>query len=156
MNTNEIRFYLHNYEKLKDDIRALSDSLREYRLMDGVKPKIITDMPICHSGESTIETVIISRLDYIIKLEGEIDGKMRVLNAINGVYFYLKEPARTILEMRYFITPLINDVRRPKYNWKEIADEVNYSEDWCKEIDCKIVLQILNKMHEKTHVIPTV
>jgi hypothetical protein len=148
MTTNEIRFYLHSYDKFKSEIQALSGSLREYRLMDGVKAKIITNMPICHSGESVVESIIFNRFDYVISLENEIDSKMRLLNAINSVYFYLKEPARTIIEMRYFISPMINDVRRPKYNWREIAAEIDKSEDYCKEIDCKVIRKIQNKLFD--------
>jgi hypothetical protein len=144
MNTNEIRFYLHNYEKLKKEISALSDSLKEYRLMDGVKPRVITDMP--RGNAATLEDAILNRLEYISGLETEIDGKMRILNAINGVYFYLKEPARTIIEMRYFLLRNPNDVRRQKYNWQEIAAEVNYSEQSCRRVDQKVVLKIMNKL----------
>ena len=146
MTTNEIRFYLHNYDKLKSEIQALSESLKEYRLMDGVKPKIITDMPICHTGESIVESLIVKRLDYVSGLEAEIDSKMRVLNAINAVYFYLKEPIRTIIEMRYFLLRNPDDVRRQKYNWQEIAEEVHYSEQSCRRIDQKVVTQILSKL----------
>jgi DNA-directed RNA polymerase specialized sigma subunit len=146
MNTNEIRFYLHNYEKLKNEIQALSDSLKEYRLMDGIKAKIITNMPICHSGESMVESIVVNRLDYVTGLEDEIDSKMRILNAINGVYFYLKEPARTIIEMRYFLQRKSEDVRKIKYNWQEIADEVNYTEIYCKKIDGRVILKIQNKL----------
>jgi len=114
--------------------------------MDGVKAKIITDMPICHSGESVVESIIFNRFDYVVSLEDEIDNKMRLMNAINSVYFYLKEPARTIIEMRYFISPMVNDVRKPKYTWREISVEVDKSEDYCKEIDCRVVRKIQNKL----------
>lgn len=146
MTTNEIRFYLHSYDKLKSEIQALSDSLREYRLMDGVKAKVITDMPMCHSGVSVVESVVDKRIEYISDLETEIDSKMRILNAINSVYFYLKDPARSIIEMRYFITPMVNDVRRPKYNWEHIANEVGRTENHCKKIDCRVVRQIQEKI----------
>lgn len=146
MNTNEIRFYLHSYDKLKDEIQSLSDSLKEYRLMDGVKPKIITDMPIYHSETSIVESVIINRLDYISELETKIDSKMRVLNAINTVYFYLKEPTRTIIEMRYFLLRNPKDIRRQKYNWQEIAAEVNYTEIYCKKIDGRVISRIQLKL----------
>jgi hypothetical protein len=146
MNTNEIRFYLHNYNKLKNEIQALSDSLKEYRLMDGMKASIITDMPICHSGASAVESLVDKRLEYVSELEAEIDSKMRILNAINAVYFYLKEPARTIIEMRYFLLRNPNDIRRQKYNWQEIAAETNYTEVYCKKIDGKVILNIQLKL----------
>jgi len=148
MNTNEIRFHLHSYDKLKDEIQALSDSLKEYRLMDGMKPKVITDMPICHSGTSTVESLVVNRVDYVADLENKIDGKMRIVNAINSVYFYLKEPARTIIEMRYFISPMINDVRKPKYSWASISIEVDLNEEYCKQIDCKVIRKIQTKLLE--------
>jgi len=148
MNTNEIRFYLHNYEKLKKEIQALSDSLREYRLMDGIRPKVINGMPISHSENSIVETVVINRFDYIKDLENEIDGKMRILNAINAVYFYLKEPARSIIEMRYFLLRNPDDIREQKYNWQDIADEVNYSEQHCKNIDCEVIRRIQIRMYK--------
>ena len=149
MNTNEIRFYLHNYEKLKSEIQVLSDSLKEYRLMDGVKSQQITDMPICHSGTSVIESIVVNRFDYIKDLEEEIDSKMRVLNAINAVYFYLKEPARSIIEMRYFLYKNPGDVRHEKYNWQEIAEHMGYSENHCMKIDWKVINKIQYKMLNK-------
>lgn len=144
MNANEIRFYLHNYENLKKEVKHLQESLDLYRRMDisGIKAQVITDMPICHSNTSKTEQMATTRFDYISDLENEIDSKLRLLNAINGVYFYLQEPARSIIEMRYFISPVEKDIRKPKYNWVQIAMEVCYSEDYCKEIDCKIVRTI--------------
>lgn len=148
---------MHNYDRLKQEIRNLKESLEEYRKMNisGLKAQVITDMPICRSGESKTESMAITRVDYIKSLEDEIDSKMRIVRAIESVYFYLHEPHRSIIEMRYFIMPNPQDIRQRKYNWIEIAAEVNYSEDWCKEIDCKIILQIMNKLHEITHILPT-
>lgn len=142
MNTNTIRWHLHNYDKIKKDIQDISDMLKEYRLMDGVRSKIITDVPTCRSEASIVETLAENRMDYTKEQEAILDGKLRMIRAINSVYFYLTEPSRTILEMRYFITPMKNDVRRPKYNWVQIATEVMYSENYCKEIDCKTVRKI--------------
>ena len=145
-NTNEVRFYLHNYDKLKNEIKALSDSLKEYRLMDGVGAQILTGMPTAHNNASVIESTVAGREEYVRNLENEIDSKMRILNAINSVYFYLKEPARTIIEMRYFLLRNPNDIRSIKYNWKEIAEEVQYSEDYCKEIDGRVIRRIQDKL----------
>jgi hypothetical protein len=114
--------------------------------MDGVKPKVITGMPICHSETSVVESLVANRMDYVTGLEKKIDGKMRILNAINSVYFYLKEPARTIIEMRYFLLRNPNDIRRQKYNWQEIADEIGYTEIYCKKIDGKVIFNIQLKL----------
>lgn len=154
MNANEIRWNLHNYDKLKDEIKALKGDIATYRLMDGVRPKIITDMPTIHSTESAIEKII-DRLDYVESLKNELDQNIRLLRAINSIYFRLEEPKRTIIEMRYFITPMKDDVRQRKYNWAEIAEEVGYTEQYCREIDCKIILQISNKILEYGYKEPT-
>jgi hypothetical protein len=95
-------------------------------------------MPICHSNTSKTELMASTRVDYIQDLENEIDSKMRLLNAINSVYFYLQEPKRSIFEMRYLIVP----IGKPKAGWKQISEEVNMAEDYCRKIDCRIVLDI--------------
>jgi hypothetical protein len=148
LTTNEIRFYLHGYDNLKREIKNLREALEEYRKMDisGIRATAITDEPRAHNNMSRTEQMAITRLEYIKGLENELDSKTRLLTAINSVYFYLKEPARTIIEMRYFITPMINDVRRPKYSWFEISCEVDKSEDYCKEIDCKVISKIQEKL----------
>jgi hypothetical protein len=148
MNTNEIRWRLHNYYTDSKKIEQLKLDLKEYRLRDGVKAQMLSDMP---KGDGiSSEDRLISRIDYIRDLESELDSLMRVKRAIDSIYLYLKDPQLSIIEMRYFITPEINDIRQRKYNWKEIADEVKYSEDYCKEIDGKVVFQIQNKIHEIT------
>jgi hypothetical protein len=154
LNTNGVRWKLHNYYTDEKLIEQLKEDLKEYRLMDGIKAQIITDMPTSHSNTSIVERIG-DKIDYIRSMENDLDGLMRVKRAIDYVYMYLKEPARSIIEMRYFITPQPQDIRQRKYNWAEIATEVNYSEDYCKEIDCKVILQIQTKIHEITHVLPT-
>lgn len=113
--------------------------------MDGVRAQTITDMPTSHNTVSVIEDIVCNRDEYVTKLEAEIDSKMRVLNAINSVYFYLKEPARSVIELRYFVVSNPRDIRRKKYNWQEIAEKLNYSEFRVKQIDCQIIRQILYK-----------
>ncbi len=158
MNCNEIRFYLHNYDRLKKEIENLKESLTEYRKMNisGMKAQVITDMPTTHNNVSQTELMALTRIDYIRDLENEIDSKMRLVRAIESVYFYLQEPARTIFEMRYFISPKPADIRKPNYNWLQIAMEVKYSEDYCKEIDGKVVRKIqerfLKNIPQSTHV----
>lgn len=154
MNANTVRWKLHNYYADLKRIEQLKNDLREYRLMDGVGAQVITDMPTCHSNASVVERIC-ERLDYIRELENELDDYMRVKRAIDSVYMYLQEPARTIIEMRYFIMPCPEDVRQRKYSWQEIAKEVKYSEAYCKEIDSKVVLQILNKLVELSYKVPT-
>lgn len=146
MNTNEIRFYLHNYDNLKKKVKNLKETLDEYRQMTGLKARVITDTPAPATYESKLEQTVITRMKYMKDLEAEIDSKMRLLNAINSVYFYLKEPDRSIFEMRYFITPMEGDVRKPKYNWLAISQEVGKSEAHCKNIDCVIVKKIQTKL----------
>jgi hypothetical protein len=147
MNTNEIRFYLHNYDNLKREVKHLQESLDQYRRMDisGIKAQVITDMPLTHSNTSKTENMALTRVDYIADLEEEIDSKMRLIRAVNSVYFYLEEPKLTIFEMRYFITPMENDIRKPKYSWKVIADEVGQTEETCRQIDCRIIRTIQQK-----------
>jgi len=147
MNNNEIRFYLHNYDNLKREIKHLQKALEEYRKMNisGIKAQVITGMPLTHSNTSKTESMALTRIDYIQELEDEIDSKMRLIRAVDAVYFYLKEPKRTIFEMRYFITPMENDIRKPKYSWKVIADEVEQTEEQCRQIDCRTIRGILEK-----------
>lgn len=164
MNNNEIRWKLHNYYTDIKIMEQLKSDLKEYRLMDGIKAQVITDMPVCYSSSSKIESVLekeythkgdkLELMEYIKALEEELDGMMKMKRAIDSVYLYLQEPKRTIIEMRYFLLSNPADVRQRKYNWLQIAEEVNYSEDYCKEIDCKVILQIQNKIRGISHFLP--
>lgn len=142
MNANEIRFYLHNFDNLKKEIIHLQEALKVYTDMDGIKAQIITDMPMQHSTTSKTESVALTRLEYIDDLKNEIDSKLRLVRATESVYFYLNELKTTIFEMRYFITPMKNDIRKPKYSWHEISKEVVQTEETCRQIDCRIIRQI--------------
>jgi DNA-directed RNA polymerase sigma subunit (sigma70/sigma32) len=149
MNTNEIRFYLHSYDNLKKEIQHLQTQLEEYRKMNisGIKAQIITDMPIYHTNNtSKVELLALTRLEYIGDLENEMDSKMRLLRAINSVYFYLKKPKRIIVEMRYFI----QEQGKRKPSWKEIADKVGETEEKCRQIDCRIIRAIQIRYLENT------
>lgn len=122
MDCNTIRRYMHSYDNLEKEIKHLKESLDEYRKMNisGLGAQVLSDMPKAHKNTSLTEQMAIDRTDYIQLLEEDIDSKMRLYNAINSVYFYLSEPARTIIEMRYFIIPQ----GKQKASWKEIAIEV--------------------------------
>jgi len=143
-------------------MEQLKSDLKEYRLMDGVKAQVLSKTPICHNGTSSkVEAVLekeythegdrLELMDYVRALEEKLDSMMRVKRAIDSVYLYLQEPKRTIIEMRYFLLRNTDDIRQSKYNWAEIAAEVSYNEDYCKQIDSKVVLQIQNKLYEITH-----
>lgn len=144
MNANEIRYYMHSYDNLGKEIGHLKTALEVYRGMNisGIKAQVITDEPLTHSNTSKTEQMALERLEYMQSLEEDIDSKIRLFNAINSIYFYLTEPDRSIIEMRYFIIPQ----GRPKYSWKEIAYEVNESEDNCKMKDSRIIRKIQNKL----------
>lgn len=156
MDALTVRWHLHNYHSNKDMIIRLKSELVEYRLMDGVKAQIITGMPISYSPQSKIELVLTTEydykgnmyelFDYIKQLEAELDKLMRIDLAITKIYATLKEPARSIIEMRYFIKPQTQDVRQRKYNWQEIANEVERTELNCRKIDCRVVRQIQVKI----------
>lgn len=150
MRPNEIRFYLHSYDNLQKEIAHLNYQLKTCREM-GVSSlcnekymrhplaaQVLSDMPIYHDNSSKTENLALKRLEYIVDLENEIDSKMRLLRAINSVYFYLQEPARSIIELRYMRIPQ----GRPKPSWKEIAGEVNETEENCKVIDTRTIRKI--------------
>jgi len=148
MNTNTIRYYLHDYENLKKEVKNLQEALDTYKKMNisGLKATVITDEPKTHNNVSKTEIMALTRIEYIADLENKLDEKMRLLIAINSVYYYLREPARSIIEMRYFISPMKNDIRRPKYNWCEISIEVDLNEDYCRALDCNIIKKIQEKL----------
>ena len=157
MNNNEIRWKLHNYYTDIKIMEQLKSDLKEYRLMDGIKAQIISDMPICHSGTSSkIESVLekdyihkgdkLELMEYVKALEDQLDSMMRLKRAIDSVYLYLKEPVRTIIEMRYFLLSNPQDVRQRKYSWMEISIEVDRNEDYCRALDCRVIRQIQNKI----------
>jgi hypothetical protein len=78
-------------------------------------------------------------MEYIAKLDLELNRLTSINREIESVFTHLKEPIRSIIEMRYFITPQPNDVRQRKYNWAEIAVEVGKTECNCWKIDERII-----------------
>jgi len=145
MTTNEIRSYLHHFDNLQLEVKNLQESLRVYKEMDedGVKAQVITDMPICHSGPSKVEELACRRVEEAEKIKVKIDKGLRLINAVNSVYFYMQEPKRSIFEMRYFITP----IGQPKLSWYQISREVIEPVENCRQIDTRILSQIQSKLN---------
>jgi hypothetical protein len=149
MSSNEVRWNLYNFYVNKLKIGKLKSELEEYRLFDGVKAQVISKTPICRTGESKQESVLFSEyrykgeclnlMEYIAKLDLELNRLTSINREIESVFTHLKEPIRSIIEMRYFITPQPNDVRQRKYNWAEIAVEVGKTECNCWKIDERII-----------------
>jgi DNA-directed RNA polymerase specialized sigma subunit len=134
----EIRFNLYCFDNLKIEIENLKQQLEEYRKMDfsSMKAQVITDMPICHTGASKTENMALERIDYIEKLEHEIDNKMRLYRSIDSVILFLKHNYMAILNNRYF----------DGMEWKVIAINNNISHTRCREIDRTIVSLIQAKL----------
>lgn len=149
MRLNEIRYYMHGYQFLDKEIQHLKESLEEYRKMNisGIGAQKLSDMPIHHENRSRVEDIAIERVMNITDLEEELDAKLRLRKAIESVYFYLHEPQRSIIEMRYFIIPQ----GKRKANWQEIAEEVSLSEIGCKKLDGKIVREIQLRLMESQY-----
>jgi len=111
--------------------------------ISGLKAQQISDMPHgSKDNESITERMAVTRLDYISDLENELDSKMRLLMAIDSVILYLNPVEKEIIRLRYLEIP----IGKPKANWSQIAQALNYSEDYCKEVDCRIIREIQEKL----------
>ena len=148
MSLNEIRLYLYHFENLKKDIDSLQAELDIHNKNDAstIKAQMITDMPIGRNapdqkGEiwnSQTEKAAIKRAEYTLSLTDDIESKLKIIRAVQSIYFYLKEPKRSIFEMRYFI--------KEEPPWKIISKEVNETEGNCKRIDGRIIKTIQKKL----------
>lgn len=147
MNANTIRLYLHSFGNLKIEIEHLKEALEEYRKMDAsaIKAQVITDMPVCHTGESQTENKALKRLEYVQDLEDEIDSKMRLVRAVESVMLYLKGKEKDIMYYRYDY----KEYNKPKLSWYEVSLKVRLAEGWCREMDCKIVHNIYANLLDK-------
>lgn len=147
MNANTIRFYLHSFDNLKIEIEHLKEALQEYRKMDAsaIKAQVITDMPICHAGNSQTEDKALQRVEYIQNLEDEIDSKMRLVRAVESVMFYLRQSEATVMYYRYEY----KEPDKPKLSWAEVAIKANYDEQCCKNLDRKIIHNIYANLLDK-------
>ena len=146
MNSHEIRWNLNNYWQNKDKIKQLTDEIEELITNDGVGCQHLTDMPVGSRKHGSVVDKLVDKVDYIRGLESELERLVRVNNAITQIYATLNEINITILELRYFLTSEPMDVRQRKYNWNQIAELLNYSEDGVRKMDQKIVLKIQNKL----------
>jgi DNA-directed RNA polymerase sigma subunit (sigma70/sigma32) len=145
MDASKVRQELYNYFANKEIIKNMAWQLDEYRKMDNLKANVITDMP---TGTSNSSYIIENRIEYIRLMQIDYDEMMRIDRCIESVISLLRGNWQTIIEMRYFITPIINDVRQRHYTWAEIANEIKYNEDYCREIDRRIIQKIQNKIHQ--------
>lgn len=149
MKTNEIRYWLHNFEGLKDEIIEIEECLRQYRVMEietFIVP-VLDDMPKGKGKTSSpVENAAISRLTQIERMENRLFYLRTILAAINLVIKAYTDDSNEwrILKMRYFDSK--------KMQWMEIADELGYSEQNVKKIDGILTNKIMSLFFRKIKV----
>jgi hypothetical protein len=142
MKANEIRYHLHNFEQLKDEIVELTENLREYRDMeiDAFRVPVNDGMPKHFTQSSQVETVAIPRLAYIEKQENRLFYLKSILAAINHVIkqYPVESLEWKILKLRY-----LKKDNGKTMDWERVADKINYSSEWCRHVDVAIIREIM-------------
>jgi hypothetical protein len=118
MTREQVRYYLHNLDGLKQEIADINADLEQYRAMssesffvnqdpdpykEAPDPSIISPKgkvrdfsntvanynPGHHNNHSNVESLAVNRADFIGRLEQELFHKKTVIAAINCVLYYL-------------------------------------------------------------------
>jgi hypothetical protein len=146
MKANTVRYRLHNFEALKEELIELEENLNRYRVMD-IEDFIFPtsqdsntgSQHYKHSTNSTTENIAIPRLEHIRQLENRIFQLRTILTAINAVIRkYDHESLEwNVLNLRYFTKEHGNT--RP---WMRVANILKYNEVYVREVDTNIIKQI--------------
>lgn len=149
MTREQVRYYLHNLEGLKQEIADINADLEQYRAMSSesffvnndpdpykdcpdpsiikskgkVRPftnKVANYNPGHYSDHSSVEMLAVNRADFITKLEQELFDKKTVISAINCVLYYLNSYDRQIDKQ-------IMQLRYAEHlPWKNVAHKIPY------------------------------
>ncbi len=149
MKAKEVRYYLHNLDGLKEDIRNIQESIELYRNMDieyTITP-ILSHLPIHHENDSKVERCVIKRVEYIEQLQRDLMYKHMILDAITSVlnYVHTTSTEYTVMYLRYFD----KQKGRSDNSFKDIAQKLNYTESRVEKIDRKIINNICNKVNKR-------
>ena len=149
MKAKEVRYYLHNLDGLKEDIRNIQESIELYRNMDieyTITP-ILSHLPIHHENDSKVERCVIKRVEYIEQLQRDLMYKHIILDAITSVlnYIHTTSTEYTVIYLRYF------DKRkgRSDNSFQYIAQKLNYTKRRIQSIDEKIISSICKKIDKR-------
>ena len=156
MRLNTIRYYLHTYKGIQEQIAEITENLNTYRIMnieDFIFPctgQAVETQRYKHNAVSEVEQISIPRLDYIRKQEQELFRLTTIRSAINAVILQYDEKSNEwqILKLRYFE----KDRKGRSRTWYRIADMLGYSEQHVKRIDseiCGAIARELWKLRQK-------
>jgi hypothetical protein len=147
VNTDTIRYYLHDLEYMDKLIEKLKTELEEFRKMqvDSIKIPIMTGMPGTHGNTSLVETITINRVVEIDKRERQLFELILLRGCIEDALESLREETAIdyILKDRY----LQGD--RDKKTLKQISYTRQYDYQVIRNEDSKFMNRILNKFKEK-------
>ncbi len=141
----EVRYWLYNLEGLKEEISIDEEELRRLQELD--IPEYTTTsldgMPRSRGNTSRpVETVVVHRVSCFESIKKRILTNRLLLLAINHVIMELNETEFKMFNLKY--------VKKPKPTMYEIAKSLNYSIDYCKKIDTRIVKDIITEYNNLT------
>jgi len=140
-----VRFFLYNFDKLKDDIIDLEETLKSLKLCDvTIHIPCIADADgsqFMGAQGSQTENEAIRNAERWLKYKKELSFKRRMLRAINCVIHFLPDECTDwhIIRMRYF----------KRVSWAVIAHKLNYDEGYLKNRDFKIIYEIIGNFRAR-------
>ena len=143
LNAKTVRWFLYNFDRLKDDILNLEETLRSLKLceIDFHIPCIADSDGSQHSisESSSVERQVVELDERTLKYKRELLFKRRLLRAINCVIYYMPDDGLDwkIIKMRYL----------GKIKWDNIAVKLNYSEAYLKERDQFLINEIIGNFN---------
>ena len=135
-----VRYFLYNFDKLKEDIIDLEETLRSYALCEvAIRIPCMADADgsqFMGIQSSQTEDEAIRNAERWLKDKRELRFKRRILRAINCVIHFLPDGCTDwlIIRMRYF----------ERAAWGNIANKLSYNTDYLKQRDVKIIHEIID------------
>jgi len=146
MSYGETRYYLHNWEALKEDIQILQSDIDSYKKMDisSIKISRVTDMPRSASTEtSSLETLVLDRLTHIMRLENELLYLKMMHRSIQSTINKLNTREAKIIHMRY----LDRETGKRQPTYEMISRKVHLCISYIKHIDNRICEKIQERFN---------
>jgi DNA-directed RNA polymerase specialized sigma subunit len=131
----------HNKSGFRNDLRDIYSRITDLKASDSEKSSSSLQLAVSKnkSVTSTVEREVIKNLT-VIELEVKARSLERFIKKLDWVIVSLPPNEQLIVKLRYFNKD--NTTKEFRY----VAAEADYSEDWCERLDKKALKRIANEL----------
>lgn len=139
MTRNEIRYYLHNLDGLKADIRLTIDQISTFKQMDNEYIKL----PVFQDGSKStangisnvVEMTVLKRVEHVERLQQHLSKKIIILDCLQKTLCYLDQAQQQVIHLKYFD----KRIGRQNNTYESIAKVLNYSVRQVQQIESDVI-----------------